>query len=138
MIADLLGGSIDSAMTEFSTALPLHKSGKAHIVAIASTHRSALAPDIPTFEDGGVKGFVAQSFVGIVAPAKTPSDIVTQLQNSIVEGLKPGSPAAARLVSLGSEVATPEQMTSAGFAAFIHTDCDAMKEAAKSAGLQPQ
>jgi tripartite-type tricarboxylate transporter receptor subunit TctC len=138
LIADLLGGSIDSAMTEFSTALPLHKSGKAHIVAIASTHRSALAPDIPTFEDGGVKAFVAQSFVGIVAPAKTPSDIVTQLQNSIVEGLKPGSPASARLVSLGSEVATPEQMTSAGFAAFIHTDYDAMKEAAKSAGLQPQ
>ena len=72
LAADALWDSIDAALTEFSTALPLHKSGKAHIVAIASTHRSALAPDIPTFEESGVKGFTAQSYIGIVAPAKTP------------------------------------------------------------------
>jgi tripartite-type tricarboxylate transporter receptor subunit TctC len=138
LIADLIGGSIDSAMTEFSTALPLHKAGQAHIVAIASAHRSALGPDIPTFEESGIKGFIAQSYIGIVAPAKTPSDIVTQLQNSILAGLKPGSPAAARLVSLGSEIATPEQMTSQGFAAFIRADFEAMQAAAKLAGLQPQ
>jgi tripartite-type tricarboxylate transporter receptor subunit TctC len=125
-------------MTEFSTALPLHQSGKAHIVAIASAHRSALAPDIPTIDESGVKGFTAQSYVGVVAPAKTPADIVTRLQNSIAEGLKPGSPAATRLVSLGSEVATPEQMTSQGFAAFIRADYAAMQAAAKLAGLQAQ
>ena len=138
LIADLIGGSIDGAMTEFSTALPLHKSGKAHIVAIASAQRSALAPDIPTFDESGVKGFVAQSYIGIVAPAKTPPDIVAKLQNAIVQGLKQGSPAAERLESLGSEVATPEQMTSQGFAAFIRTDYAAMKDAAKLAGLEPQ
>ena len=138
LIADLIGGSVDGAMTEFSTALPLHKAGQAHIVAIAAAHRSALGSDIPTFEESGIKGFTAQSYIGIVAPAKTPSDIVTQLQNSIVEGLKPGSPAAARLVSLGSELATPEQMTSQGFAAFIRADFEAMQTAAKLAELQPQ
>ncbi len=90
LIADLIGGSVDGAMTEFSTALPLHKSGKAHIVAIAAAHRSALGSDIPTFEESGIKGFTAQSYIGIVAPAKTPSDIVTQLQNAIVEGLEAG------------------------------------------------
>jgi tripartite-type tricarboxylate transporter receptor subunit TctC len=138
LIADLIGGSVDGAMTEFSTALPLHKAGQAHIVAIAAAHRSALGSDIPTFEESGIEGFTAQSYIGIVAPAKTPSDIVTQLQNSIVEGLKQGSPAAARLVSLGSELATPEQMTSQGFAAFIRADFEAMQTAAKLAGLQPQ
>lgn len=138
LIADLIGGNVDGAMTEFSTALPLHKAGKAHIVAIAAAHRSALAPDIPTFEDSGVKDFIAQSYIGIVAPAKTPSDIVTQLQKTIVDGLKPGSPAAVRLVSLGSEVATPEQMTPQGFGAFIRADYAAMQAAAKVAGLKPQ
>jgi len=138
LIADLIGGSVDGAMTEFSTALPLHKSGKAHIVAIASAHRSALAPDIPTFEESGVKDLVAQSYVGVVAPAKTPPDIVTQLQNALAAGLQPSSPAATRLQSLGSELATPEQMTSQGFAAFIHADYDAMQAAAKVAGLKPQ
>jgi tripartite-type tricarboxylate transporter receptor subunit TctC len=138
LMADLIGGNVDGAMTEFSTALPLHKSGKAHIVAIAAAHRSTLAPDIPTFDDGGVKGFTAQSYIGIVAPAKTPSDIVGQLQKAIADGLRPGSPAAVRLVSLGSEIATPEQMTPQGFAAFIHADYAAMQAAAKVAGLQPQ
>jgi tripartite-type tricarboxylate transporter receptor subunit TctC len=138
LMADLMGGNVDGAMTEFSTALPLHQSGKAHIVAIASAHRSALAADIPTFDESGVKGFTAQSYVGVVAPAKTPPDIVARLQSAIANGLKPGSPAAGRLVSLGSEVATPEQMTSQGFAAFIRADYAAMQAAAKLAGLQAQ
>jgi tripartite-type tricarboxylate transporter receptor subunit TctC len=138
LIADLIGGSVDGAMTEFSTALPLHKSDKAHIVAIASAHRSTLAPDIPTFEDSGVKGFTAQSYIGIVAPAQTPPDIVARLQSAIAAGLKPGSAAAERLKSLGSEVATPEQMTSQGFGAFIRADYAAMQAAAKVAGLQAQ
>ena len=138
LVADLIGGSVDGAMTEFSTALPLHKSGKAHIVAIAAAHRSTLAPDIPTFDEGGVKGFVAQSYIGIVAPAKTPPDIVARLQNSIIAGLKAGSPAAERLVALGSEVATPQQMTSQGFGDFIRADYAAMQAAAKVANLQAQ
>lgn len=138
LIADLIGGSVDGAMTEFSTALPLHKSGKAHIVAIAAAHRSTLASDIPTFDEAGVKGFTAQSYIGIVAPAKTPPDIVARLQKAIADGLKQGSPAAERLVSLGSEVATPEQMTSQGFGAFIRADYAAMQAAAKTANMQAQ
>ncbi|HET7384486.1 MAG TPA: tripartite tricarboxylate transporter substrate binding protein, partial [Pseudolabrys sp.] len=55
LMPDLIGGSIQAAMTEFSTALPLHKGGQAHIVAIAASNRSKLAPDIPTFIESGVK-----------------------------------------------------------------------------------
>ena len=95
----------------YATALALANAG-AHIVAVAAAHRSKLAPDIQTFDEGGVKGFTAQSYIGIVAPAKTPPDVVAKLQNAIAKGLQPGSPAAERLISLGSEVATPEQMTS--------------------------
>jgi tripartite-type tricarboxylate transporter receptor subunit TctC len=85
LMPDLISGAVDGAMTEFSTALPLHKGGKAHIVAIAATHRSKLAPDIATFIEEGVKGFVAQSYIGIVAPAKTPKPIVDRLQKAIAE-----------------------------------------------------
>src|SRR5207344_3043682 len=46
LMPDLIGGSIQAAMTEFSTALPLHKGGQAHIIAIAAASRSKLAPDI--------------------------------------------------------------------------------------------
>jgi len=138
LMPDLMGGSVQSAMTEFSTALPLHKGGKARIIAVASVHRSKLAPDIATFIDGGVKDFTASSYIGILAPAKTPAEIIAKIEKAIQDGLKPGGPTAERLASIGAELATPEQMTANGFAAFIKDDAAKMKEAAKLAGLKPQ
>jgi tripartite-type tricarboxylate transporter receptor subunit TctC len=137
LLPDLIGGSVDGAMTEFSTALPLHKDGKGHIVAIAAVHRSKLADDIPTFDESGVKGFVAQSYIGVLAPAKKPADVVAKLQGAIAKGLSSGAPAAQRLIDLGSEVATAEQMTPKGFGEFIQTDYSAMQDAAKLAGIKP-
>ena len=137
LMPDLIGGSIQAAMTEFSTALPLHKGGQAHIVAIAADKRSQLAPDIATFIEGGVKGFTAQSFIGIIAPAGTPPVIVAQLQKAVADGLTSG-PAPDKLRGMGSEIATAEQMTSQGFAAFIRADYEHMREAAKLAGITPK
>jgi tripartite-type tricarboxylate transporter receptor subunit TctC len=138
LMPDLISGNVDGAVTEFSTALPMHQGGQAHIIAIAAQHRSKLAPDISTFDHSGVKGFTAQSYIGVVAPAKTPADVIDKLQQAIAQGLSPGSPAAERLVSLGSEVASPEQMTAKGFAEFIRADYENMREAAKLAGITPQ
>jgi len=138
LMPDLISGSVNGAMTEFSTALPLHQGGKAHIIAIAADHRSKLAPDIPTFDESGVKGFTAQSYIGVVSPANTPADITATLQQAIEKGLSQGSPAAERLINLGSEVASPEQMTSKGFAEFIRVDYDNMRGAAKLAGITPE
>src|SRR5207344_1443355 len=69
LMPDLIGGSIQAAMTEFSTALPLHKGRQANIVASAATHRSRLAPDVASLIESGVKDFTAQSYIGILAPA---------------------------------------------------------------------
>jgi tripartite-type tricarboxylate transporter receptor subunit TctC len=137
LLPDVISGSVNGALTEFSTALPLHKAGQAHILAIAAAHRSKLAPDIATFDEGGVKGFTAESYIGIVAPAKTPSDVVASLQQAIDKGLA-GGKAVDTLTNQGSEIATPEQRTAKGFAAFIQADYDKMKEAAKLAGIVPQ
>jgi tripartite-type tricarboxylate transporter receptor subunit TctC len=137
LLPDVIGGSVDGAMTEFSTALPIHKGGQAHIVGVASAKRSALAPDIPTFIDGGVKDFTASSYIGILAPAGTPAPVIAQLQKAIAAGLTSG-PAADKLRGIGAEIASPEQMTAEGFAAFIKTDYEQMREAAKLAGIKPQ
>ena len=138
LLPDVISGNVSGAMTEFSTALSLHKGGEARIIAIAAAQRSKLATDIPTFDESGVKDFKAQSYIGILAPAKTPADIVAKLQQTIEKGLAPGSPAAERLVGIGAEVATAEQMTSKGFTAFIQTDYEEMRQAAKAAGITPQ
>lgn len=137
LLPDVIGGSVDGAMTEFSTALPIHKGGQAHIVGVASAKRSALAPDIQTFIDGGVNGFTASSYIGILAPAGTPAPVIAQLQKAIATGLT-GGPAADKLRGIGAEIASPEQMTAEGFSAFIKTDYEQMREAAKLAGIKPQ
>ena len=138
LMPDLIGGSIQAAMTELSTALHLHKAGQAHIVAIASLKRSQQAPDIQTFIEGGVKDFTASSYIGILAPAKTPAAVIAQLQKAVAGALKAGAPAVAKLQAMGTEIAAPEQQTPDGFAAFIKTDYKRMREAAKLAGIVPQ
>jgi tripartite-type tricarboxylate transporter receptor subunit TctC len=137
LLPDVLSGAIEGAMTEFSTALAQHKGGKARIIGVAAAKRSALAPEIPTFIDGGVKGFTAQSFIGIVAPAKTPPEAIAKLQKAIAAGLASGS-TPEKLRSMGAEIATPEQQTAAGFAAFIKKDYEDMRAAAKLAGIGPK
>jgi tripartite-type tricarboxylate transporter receptor subunit TctC len=137
LLPDLIAGNIQGAMTEFSTALPMHTGGKARIIAIGAKQRSKLAPEIATFIEGGVKDFTAQSYIGILAPAKTPAPVIAQLQKAVAGGLASG-PAPDRLREMGSEIATPEQMTPEGFAKFIQADYAAMKEAAKLANITPQ
>lgn len=137
LLPDVMSGAVQGAMTELSTALELHNGGKARIIAVAAAKRSARAPDVPTFIESGVKDFTAQSYVGIVVPAKTPPTVIEQLQAAIANGLK-GGVAPERLRSLGSEIATAEQMTPKGFAAFIKADAENMREAARLAGITPQ
>jgi tripartite-type tricarboxylate transporter receptor subunit TctC len=135
LLPDVITGNIDGAMTELSTAMELHKGGQARILAVAGAGRSKLAPDIPTFDEQGIKGFQARSFIGIVAPAKTPADIVAKWQAAIAAGLAAGSPAAEKVTGTGSEIASAEQMTPAGFAAFIKADYEDMRAAATAAGI---
>jgi tripartite-type tricarboxylate transporter receptor subunit TctC len=137
LLPDVIGGAVDGAMTEFSTALPIHKGGQAHIVGVAAAKRSALAPDIQTFIEGGVKDFTGGSFIGILAPTGTPAPVIAQLQKAIAAGLS-GGPAVDKLHAIGADIATPEQMTSEGFAAFLRKDYEQMREAAKLAGIKPQ
>lgn len=137
LMPDLIGGNIQSAMTEFSIALPLHRSGQGRIIAIASAQRTKLAPDLPTMIDSGVKDFTAASYVGILAPAPTPSDLIERLRLAVATALADPK-VTDKLLELGAELATAEQMTPAGFAAFINADFERSRGAAKLAGLTPQ
>ncbi|MGB3071694.1 MAG: tripartite tricarboxylate transporter substrate binding protein [Ottowia sp.] len=137
LVPDLLSGIVPLASMEFSTALPLHKAGKARILAVAGAQRSPLAPDLPTFIDAGVAGFTAQSFVGLLAPARTPADILRKLEATAVASI--GTPEMAeRLKGLGLQVASPKERTAAGFGEFLRTDYERSREAVKLAGIEPE
>ena len=138
LLPDLLAGVVQGAMTEFSIALPQHKGGKTRIVGVAAEQRSKLAPDIATFIEGGVKGFTAFSYIGIVAPAGTPPAIIAQLSKAVADGLSDKSGAPDKLRNMGSEIATPQEMTADGFAGYLKAEYTRSAAAAKLAGLTPK
>ena len=84
-----------------------------------------------------VPNFVAQSYIGVVAPTGTPAPVIADLQKAIAAGLTSGE-APDKLRGMGSEIATAKQMTPDGFAEFIRTDYENMRQAAKLAGITPQ
>ncbi len=137
LLPDVISGAIDGAMTEISNVVQLHKAKQVRIIGSASLARPPLTPDVATFDEGGVKGFLAQSYVGVVAPAKTPADIIDAIANAIRDGFVVGKPAVTTLLGQGSGIAKPEDMTPAGFAAYLQREYAEMATAAKIAGIVP-
>jgi tripartite-type tricarboxylate transporter receptor subunit TctC len=135
LVPDLVGGSIQGAMVEFSTVVELHKAGKTRILANGSAKRSPLAPDVPTMMESGVKDFTAASYVGILAPAKTPAATVATLESALGKALTVPA-TVAKFEKLGVEMASAELMTSKGFADFLRAEYARSREAAQLAGLK--
>lgn len=134
-VGDLIGGTLDAVMMELSAALPLHQSGKARLLAVSSMQRSRTAPDVHTFHEDGVKGFVASSYVGLLAPANTPPAVMTRLQQAAAEALSHPS-VLDKLVPLGFEASTAAQRTPAGFASFLKTEYERAAQIVKAAGIK--
>jgi tripartite-type tricarboxylate transporter receptor subunit TctC len=137
LVPDMLSGAINGAMTEISTALPHLGAGKVRVVAIAATARSEQAKDVPTMIESGVKDFTAASYVGILAPAKTPADVIAVLEAAIGKALNVKA-IQDKFLASGADLAPPTLQTSKGFHDYIKKELAAAREAAKLAGLKPE
>lgn len=82
-MTDLLGGNIPLVYTAVAGAVSHVKSGKLHAVAVSSAQRAPSLPDVPTFMEAGVADFEINSWVGLLAPAKTPRAIVDRLNTEL-------------------------------------------------------
>jgi tripartite-type tricarboxylate transporter receptor subunit TctC len=80
---DLLAGRIDLFFDSIAAGLPYRQSGQARGIAVLSSKRSPLAPDVPTMSEGGVPGLDVDSWLGVFAPAKTPPEIIAKLRSQI-------------------------------------------------------
>src|ERR1700710_624166 len=80
---DLLAGRIDLFFDSIAAGLPYVQSGQARGIAVLSSKRSALAPDVPTLSEAGVPGIDVDSWLGIFAPAKTPPEVIAKLRAEI-------------------------------------------------------
>lgn len=111
-ITDIVGGHVSLLYSTVVSGMPQVNAGKLRALAVSSAKRAQVAPGVPTVAEAGFPGYDVSGWYGILAPAKTPSDIVNRLNTEIVIILR--SPAATeRLAMDGSEAVgnTPEQFT---------------------------
>jgi len=87
-ITDLVGGHVPIMFDSAIAILPQIKAGKVRAIAITSAKRSAILPDVPTFNEAGLKGFESYAWYGFFAPAKTPKDIITKLNTEALKIMK--------------------------------------------------
>src|SRR5262249_30108073 len=106
-------------------------------LAVAANKRPAKIPDVPTMIESGVKDFTAASYVGILAPAKTPPEAIALLEKALVKALAEKA-TQDKFVASGAELVAEEFQTSKGFAGYIAKEFENSKQAAQLAGLKPE
>jgi tripartite-type tricarboxylate transporter receptor subunit TctC len=115
---DLLGGQTQAMFPGLAAAMPHIRSGRAIPLAVTGSARHPLLRDVPTLEQGGLSGFDAMQWYGVVGPAGMPSGVVTLLNEKLNAVL-----AAADLRErLSAEAVEPMPMTPEQFGAFIKAD----------------
>lgn len=117
-LTDLAGNQIDMQFDNMTTALAFAKNGQARALAVTSLARTDLQPDLPTLAESGLPGFEAVTWLGLLAPAGTPAEVVSYLNKEVVAVLE-STPVKARLAAQGF---TPKPMTPVAFRSFIQAE----------------
>lgn len=119
VMTDLLGGQVDASFMNINTALPQIKGGKLRALAITSTKRSPVQPDVPTMDELGIKGLQVYSWQAVAAPKGLAADIKGKLHAGIVAALN-APDIRPKLLEQGFEIVanTPEQFTTFQAAEF--------------------
>jgi len=130
-IVDLIGGQIAYMIGSISSLYPHASAKKLRLLAVASTKRSAAAPELPTFAEGGMPGYQVSGWNCIVAPRGTPPHIVKRLNAEIVAGFRqPEVLERLRKQSIEPATGEPQQL-----AAFMSSELARYRKLIKAVGL---
>ena len=130
-LTDLMGGRLSFMIINPIEVVANIKSGRLRALAVANPKRIAMLPDVPTFTEAGVPGYDASVWWGLVAPAKTPKDIVAKLSSEVLKALEDEG-VKEKLSNLGAVVdpAGPEQ-----FGKFLKEEIDKWAGVIKASGI---
>ncbi len=129
---DVIAGHVQIMFATAASVVPHIQSGKVRALAVTPIKRTAVFPELATIDELGLKGFDATTWHGLVAPAKTPREIVVRLHRATVEALN--DPAVRKsLVDLGVDIVgnTPEE-----FAAYIKAEIPKWTAIVKASGAK--
>ena len=131
-LTDVITGRVDFMTAPLAAALPLIQDKKLVVLAVPSTFRSSLLPDIPTVVEAGIPAARYDSWVGVLAPKGTPRDIIDRLHQAILKALATPE-VKAQFVATGSDM---RSMTPDAFDALIKEEVAANKALARAAGIK--
>lgn len=133
-VTDLLGNQIQMMITDNATGLPQVKSGKLKALGVSSKTRSPLAPNVPTIDEAGVKGYEMSYWFAAYAPAGTPQPVIAKLNAMLVKAAK-SETASNFYQSTGTEVFTT---TPPELAKFQQAESTKWGRIIKAANIQPE
>ena len=133
-VTDLLAGRVTLMFNVAATLAPYVAAGSLRAIAVAQPRRSGIMPDVPTMDEAGMPGFDAGIWMGLLAPAKTPADIVEKLSAAANEALR-SEPVQAALKQQGIDSIGG---SATEFSAFIRADIEKWTSILKAAGLRKQ
>jgi len=131
-LTDVIAGNVQVAMETVASTLPHIKSGRLRLLAVCSAKRLSVLPDTPTVAELGYEGFEAVAWIGMLAPAGTPADLVQKV-NREINGLVGSEQFAARMLAIGAQ---PRNSTPEGFAAYLRTEYAKWGELVKQSGAK--
>jgi len=132
--SDLVGGQVDLTFNTLPPLLNFIKAGQVRALAVTGKSRSPLLPDVPTMAEAGVPGYDVTTWYGIFAPAKTPPDVVQDL-NGVFRKILDTQAVRAQLEDQGYEVATS---TPGEFAGMVRDEVAKWARVAKEANVRIQ
>jgi tripartite-type tricarboxylate transporter receptor subunit TctC len=133
-LTDLLGGHVEMIFSGVPALLPHIQNGRVRAIAIGSRKRFPALPQVPTFDESGLKGYEATTWFGMLAPAKTPKDIVSRLNVEVDKAIK-SADIQQRFVNEGLE---PMGGTPEFFTKFMRSEIDKYAKVIKLAGIAKQ
>jgi tripartite-type tricarboxylate transporter receptor subunit TctC len=130
-LIDLIGGQVEAMMDQLTASIGHIKEARIRPLAISSRVRSALLPNVPTLDELGVKGYEADTWTGIFAPASTPAPIVQKLSAALRRAMAIEA-VRERYRGMGVQVM---DMTQAEFAAYVRADYDKWLKVARDGNI---
>ncbi len=134
VVTDLLGGQISLFFGDVSTSLPPVRAGKLKGFAVSSLKRSALAPDLPTLDEAGLKGYELIAWFAAYAPAKTPKPVIDALNAAMRKALADPE-VAPKLLAAGIEpvASSPDELKT-----FMISEIEKWRKIAADAKIEPE
>jgi tripartite-type tricarboxylate transporter receptor subunit TctC len=133
-LTDMVAGRLQFFFGVILSSMPHIKSGKLNELAVTSTRRATIFPDLPTIAESGYPGYVVDNWYGVGVPARTPAAIVARLHSEIARALK--APAVEqRLRADGSE---PSAIPPAEISAIVLSDVQRWRKIVKENGIKAE